>query len=189
MESRALETIDMKHNNLRFKCTISTSNTKVRVCITCLADYCVKDDTCLIAMEMHKTSSSRSPITLTDVYHKLIKGQTGASQFSPKLKGSIYAVLCVLLYRAQQSGVITMEDTVMIEKDWRTIPRQETSDVIHFYESLGFSYDSTMDTLSASAYDLLYKCYMNKAKISQELQTVMQREAVEVEALLQRLIQ
>lgn len=161
------EKITMSFNNYTFKLTVSITEDKVDVCILCIGECSLPLNTCLLSIQLER---KKRHVTMTDFYHTALHDGKGASGVSPKLKGAIYAVLCLLLSESLQKGMVKQNDQIVV------LTKKEQLDnpmVEHFYEKIGFTYDPTIQRFRGSVQQVYGVCQANAANISQELISVL----------------
>ncbi len=168
--SMYLENISIQHNDLKFKCSITIKNGSINVCITCIGTTCVKDQKCLLSITTKQIKDNHKSAIMSDYYDELLKGINGASKISPKLKGAIYAVLCILLHKAVEQGILAHDDVIYINKSNKDFLDQEVN---KYYNNLGFVYDSDSETFVGTVKQVFSVCSDKKAIISKELQNVI----------------
>jgi len=163
--------VDINVNSFKFKLEIKSEDSSLLVCIKCIDDTCAQDNECLLSVMVNvDTSNNERTAILSDYYSHVLRGMNGASSFSNKLSGSIYAVLCILLNCAIEQSILQMTDTIIVQES--SVVNLETH---KFYERLGFKYNYQIKRLTGKVKDVIGVCSMNKDKISKELMTILDK--------------
>jgi hypothetical protein len=162
------EEVSMTYNNYTCKVTINITDDAVNVCISCLGESVLPSNTCLLSITIRKDTPGVA--VMSDFYHIILKGGNGTSKVSPKLKGAIYAVLCMLLKEAVSKGIMELSDQIIVLSNEFRDPLVE-----RFYERIGFSYDARLQRFRGSVQQVFGVCQANEHMISQELLRVVQQ--------------
>lgn len=174
----------------------------VFVCLRCIEGVCAsvinkikeeygdddEDQLCLIMIKVEiEGAKAEKRIVMTDFYNNVTKYGRGLSHLSEKLKGGARAVLCMLLKKAINAGLINENDFVLLEasgdlenESGEQLPMEN---LVNYYKMLGFvvsrpkTYKKQLDNMAVYMHgkvsDLLDKC--TSVKVSQELQNVIDR--------------
>ncbi len=171
------------------------------VCLRCIEGVCAsvinkikeeygdddEDQLCLIMIKVEIEEGEDKRIVMTDFYNNVTKYGRGLSHLSEKLKGGARAVLCMLLKKAINAGLINENDFVLLEasgdledKSGEQLPMEN---LVNYYKMLGFvvsrpkTYKKQLDNMAVYMHgkvsDLLDKC--TSVRVSPELQSVIDR--------------
>jgi hypothetical protein len=196
-----------------FKLEINTKNTgknvEVHVCLRCLEGVCgniieklkeeyegednIEDYMCLVYIKllisygMNIMKERRRRIVMTDFYNNVTKYGRGLSHLSNKLKGGARAILCVLLKKAVNEGLIKEYDVVELEAsgDLKGEDDEDMTPLINYYKMLNFrvKYEEDLqeqiESKSVMMYgvvsDLMDSCIQNEHKVSVELKKIIEQ--------------
>lgn len=173
----------------------------VFVCLRCIEGVCAsvinkikeeygdddEDQLCLIMIKVEIEEGEEKRIVMTDFYNNVTKYGRGLSHLSEKLKGGARAVLCMLLKKAINAGLINENDFVLLEasgdledESGEQLPMEN---LVNYYKMLGFvvsrpkTYKRQLDNMAVYMHgkvsDLLDKC--TSVRVSPELQSVIDR--------------
>ena len=177
------------------------------VCLRCIEGVCAsvinkikeeygdddEDQLCLImikvTIEEEKETGAKAEkrIIMTDFYNNVTKYGRGLTHLSEKLKGGARAVLCMLLKKAINAGLINENDFVLLEASGDLEDENEEElpmeNLVNYYKMLGFvvsrpkTYKRQLDNMAVYMHgqvsDLLDKC--TSVRVSPELQSVIDR--------------
>ncbi len=158
----------------------------VFVCLRCIEGVCAsvinkikeeygdddEDQLCLIMIKVEIEEGEEKRIVMTDFYNNVTKYGRGLSHLSEKLKGGARAVLCMLLKKAINAGLINENDFVLLEasgdledESGEQLPMEN---LVNYYKMLGFvvsrpkTYKRQLDNMAVYMHgkvsDLLDKC-------------------------------
>ena len=187
-------------NEFEIKTEIRTSKHKktVYVCLRCIEGVCgsvidkireeyhEEDQLCLIMIKVTINEKNRR-IVMTDFYNNVTKYGRGLSHLSQKLKGGARAILCMLLKKAVNVGLLTNNDYVLLEasgdledENGEELPMEN---LVSYYKMLGFevsspeTYEEQLDNMAVYMHgkvsDLLERC--TSVKVSPELQSIIDK--------------
>ncbi len=174
---------------------------QIHACVRCVEDECesiiqklkeeyegdknIQDYLCLIMMKIkikkdHKGEDRQ--IIMTDFYNNVTKLGRGLSPLSKKLKGGARAILCMILKKCLNAGILKEDDIIELEASGDLEDEQgnqkEMEGLIKYYKMLGFKVqdetdlEEQIDNMSVYMYgvvgNLLIKCSEIK-NISPEL--------------------
>ena len=189
-------------NEFQIETDIRTSGKKktVFVCLRCIEGVCAsvidkikeeygdddEDQLCLIMIKVTINPKNRR-IIMTDFYNNVTKYGRGLSHLSEKLKGGARAILCMLLKKAVNVGLINTNDFVLLEASGELEDENEEQlsmeRLVKYYEMLGFevskpeTYEEQLENMAVYMHgkvsDLLDKC--TSVSISPELQAIINR--------------
>ena len=173
----------------------------VFVCLRCIEGVCAsvinkikeeygdddEDQLCLIMIKVEIEEGEEKRIVMTDFYNNVTKYGRGLSHLSEKLKGGARAVLCMLLKKAINAGLINENDFVLLEasgdledESGEQLPMEN---LVNYYKMLGFvvsrpkTYKKQLDNMAVYMHgkvsDLLDRC--TSVRVSPELQSVIDR--------------
>ena len=173
----------------------------VFVCLRCIEGVCAsvidkikeeygddeEDQLCLIMIKVTIEEGSQKRIIMTDFYNNVTKYGRGLSHLSEKLKGGARAILCMLLKKAVNAGLININDFVLLEASGDLEDENEEElpmeNLVNYYKMLGFvvsrpkTYKKQLDNMAVYMHgkvsDLLDKC--TSVRVSRELQSVIDR--------------
>lgn len=192
-------------NEFQIETDIRTSKNKktVFVCLRCIEGVCAsvidkikeeygddeEDQLCLIMIKVTIETGAKAEkrIIMTDFYNNVTKYGRGLSHLSEKLKGGARAVLCMLLKKAVNAGLLTMNDFVLLEasgdledESGEELPMEN---LVNYYKMLGFqvsnpdTYEEQLDNMAVYMHGrvsyLLDRC--TSVRVSPELQSVIDR--------------
>ena len=171
------------------------------VCLRCIEGVCAsvidkikeeygddeEDQLCLIMIKVTIEEGSQKRIIMTDFYNNVTKYGRGLSHLSEKLKGGARAILCMLLKKAVNAGLININDFVLLEasgdledENEEELPMEK---LVNYYKMLGFvvsrpkTYKKQLDNMAVYMHgkvsDLLDKC--TSVRVSRELQSIIDR--------------
>jgi len=188
-----------------FKLEINTKNTgkniEVHVCLRCLEGVCgtvieklreeyegednIEDYMCLVYIKLQV--KGRRKIVMTDFYNNVTKYGRGLSHLSAKLKGGARAILCVLLKKAVNGGLIREDDIVELEAsgDLNEEEDEDMTPLINYYKMLNFrvkyeeDLESQIESKSVMMYgivrELMDSCVKHEHKVSSELKKIIEQ--------------
>lgn len=174
----------------------------VFVCLRCIEGVCAsvidkikeeygddeEDQLCLIMIKVTIEPGKKGKrIIMTDFYNNVTKYGRGISHLSEKLKGGARAILCMLLKKAVNAGLINENDFVLLEasgdledESGEELPMEN---LVNYYKMLGFvvsnpiTYEEQLENMAVYMHgkvsNLLDKC--TSVRISPELQSVIDR--------------
>jgi hypothetical protein len=171
------------------------------VCLRCIEGVCAsvinkikeeygdddEDQLCLIMIKVEIEEGEEKRIIMTDFYNNVTKYGRGLTHLSEKLKGGARAVLCMLLKKAINAGLINENDFVLLEASGDLEDENEEQlpmeNLVNYYKMLGFvvstpkTYKRQLDNMAVYMHgkvsDLLDKC--TSVRVSPELQSVIDR--------------
>jgi hypothetical protein len=189
-------------NEFQIETDIRTSGNKktVFVCLRCIEGVCAsvidkikeeygddeEDQLCLIMIKVEINEKNRR-IIMTDFYNNVTKYGKGLSHLSEKLKGGARAILCMLLKKAVNTGLIKMDDFVLLEasgdledEEGEELPMEN---LVNYYNMLGFevstpeTYEQQLENMAVYMHgkvsNLLDRC--TRVRVSPELQSIIDR--------------
>ncbi len=189
-------------NEFQIETDIRTSGNKktVFVCLRCIEGVCAsvidkikeeygddeEDQLCLIMIKVEINQRNRR-IIMTDFYNNVTKYGRGLSHLSEKLKGGARAILCMLLKKAVNEGLIKMDDFVLLEasgdledEEGEELPMEN---LVNYYNMLGFevstpeTYEQQLENMAVYMHgqvsNLLDRC--TSVRVSPELQSIIDR--------------
>jgi hypothetical protein len=189
-------------NEFQIETDIRTSGNKktVFVCLRCIEGVCAsvidkikeeygddeEDQLCLIMIKVEINQKNRR-IIMTDFYNNVTKYGKGLSHLSEKLKGGARAILCMLLKKAVNAGLIKMDDFVLLEasgdledEEGEELPMEN---LVNYYNMLGFevstpeTYEQQLENMAVYMHgqvsNLLDRC--TRVSVSPELQAIIDR--------------
>ncbi len=174
----------------------------VFVCLRCIEGVCAsvidkikeeygddeEDQLCLIMIKVTIEPGKKGKrIIMTDFYNNVTKYGRGLSHLSEKLKGGARAILCMLLKKAVNAGLINENDFVLLEasgdledESGEELPMEN---LVNYYKMLGFvvsnlrTYEEQLENMAVYMHgrvsDLLDKC--TSVRVSPELQSIIDR--------------
>ncbi len=173
----------------------------VFVCLRCIEGVCAsvidkikeeygdddEEQLCLIMIKVQIEEGKNRRIIMTDFYNNVTKYGRGLSHLSKKLKGGARAILCMLLKKAVNVGLIRMDDFVLLEASGELEDENEEQlsmeKLVEYYEMLGFkksrpkTYKQQLENMAVYMHgkvsDLLDKC--TSVRVSPELQSIIDR--------------
>jgi len=187
-----------------FKLEINMKNTnkyrEVHVCIRCIEGVCgsiieklkeeyegednIEDYLCLIYIKLRISVSGRRKIVMTDFYNNVTKYGRGLSHLSNKLKGGARAVLCMLLKKAVQGGLIELTDIVQLEASGDLHEEDDMTPLINYYKMLNFKvkYEEDLEEqiqnksvmMYGDVMSLMDSCIKHESKVSAELKKIIE---------------
>lgn len=192
-------------NEFQIETDIRTSKNKktVFVCLRCIEGVCAsvidkikeeygddeEDQLCLIMIKVTIETGAKvgKRIIMTDFYNNVTKYGRGLSYLSEKLKGGARAVLCMLLNKAVNAGLINENDFVLLEasgdledESGENLPMEN---LVNYYKMLGFvvsnpkTYEEQLENMAVYMHgkvsDLLDRC--TSVRVSPELQSIIDR--------------
>jgi hypothetical protein len=171
------------------------------VCLRCIEGVCAsvinkikeeygdddEDQLCLIMIKVTIEEGKEKRIIMTDFYNNVTKYGRGLTHLSEKLKGGARAILCILLKKAVNAGLININDFVLLEASGDLEDENEEElpmeNLVNYYKILGFvvsrpkTYKRQLDNMAVYMHgqvsDLLDKC--TSVRVSPELQSVIDR--------------
>jgi len=159
------EDVSYSYKDYKFKMDIKIDFTSVTVCIKCFGEICLpSQDQCVLRITVKRSDNGKIAV-MSDFYNDLIKDTKDTSAISPKLKGAIYAVLCILLHSATEKGILKSEDLVMIQN--------ASKNDISYYANIGFTYDQKKRLFVGKVQDIMQTCISKRNHISEELRHIM----------------
>ncbi len=197
----------MNEFKLEINLTEKKNYHQIHVCIRCIDGVCadiidklkeeyegdknINDYLCLIMIKLKVKKTSQKEerqIFMSDFYNNVTKLGRGLSPLSKKLKGGARAVLCMLLKKAVNSGLILKDDIVRLDASGDLEDehgnQKEMIGLINYYKMLGFQIEDEtdleeqIDNMSVYMYgvveDLLNKCSEIK-NISPELVDIIRQ--------------
>jgi hypothetical protein len=186
----------MKEFEIETDITVKNGKKTVYVCLKCIEGVCGSvidrlkeediDDLCLISIKL-KINEKNRKIIMTDFYNNVTKYGKGISHLSQKLKGGARAILCMLLKKAVNAGLIREDDYVLLEAsgdleddEGEELPMEN---LVNYYKMLGFevstpeTYEEQLDNMAVFMHgrvdNLLLKC--KSVRISPELQSIIDK--------------
>jgi len=188
-------------NEFQIETDIRTSKNKktVFVCLRCIEGVCVsvidkikeeydeEDQLCLIMIKVEIETGKEKRIIMTDFYNNVTKYGRGLTHLSEKLKGGARAILCMLLKKAINAGLIDTNDFVLLEASGDLEDENEEElpmeNLVNYYKMLGFvvsrpkTYKQQLENMAVYMHgqvsNLLEKC--TSIRVSPELQSVIDR--------------
>jgi hypothetical protein len=190
-------------NEFQIETDIRTSKNKktVFVCLRCIEGVCVsvidkikeeygddeEDQLCLIMIKVEIETGKEKRIIMTDFYNNVTKYGRGLTHLSEKLKGGARAILCMLLKKAINAGLIDTNDFVLLEASGDLEDENEEElpmeNLVNYYKMLGFvlsrpkTYKQQLENMAVYMHgqvsNLLEKC--TSIRVSTELQSVIDR--------------
>jgi hypothetical protein len=184
----------MKEFEIETDIKVKNGKKTVYVCLRCIEGVCGSiidklkeedvDELCLITIKL-KINEKNRRIIMTDFYNNVTKYGRGLSHLSQKLKGGARAVLCMLLKKAVNAGIIRTDDVVLLEasgdledEEGEELPMEN---LVNYYKMLGFevsdpsTYEKQLDNMAVfmegRVTDLLDKC--TSVRVSPELQSII----------------
>jgi len=174
----------------------------VFVCLRCIEGVCAsvidkikeeygddeEDQLCLIMIKVTIEPGKKGKrIIMTDFYNNVTKYGRGISHLSEKLKGGARAILCMLLKKAINAGLINENDFVLLEasgdledESGEELPMEN---LVNYYKMLGFvvsnpkTYEEQLENMGVYMHgkvsDLLDRC--TSIRVSPELQSIIDR--------------
>ena len=123
-------------------------------------------------------------VYLQDFYNSVTRYGRGISYLHPKLKGGAFAILCIVLFQALNSGYITEDDNiVLIASGDLGDEREDMTGLIRYYEKLGFQQShpenekENIDDMEVPMFgrvkNIIKNCSQNK--ISPELREILKQ--------------
>jgi hypothetical protein len=171
------------------------------VCLRCIEGVCAsvinkikeeygdddEDQLCLIMIKVTIEEGTKKRIIMTDFYNNVTKYGRGLTHLSEKLKGGARAILCMLLKKAINAGLINENDFVLLEASGDLEDENDEElpmeNLVNYYKMLGFvvskpkTYKQQLDNMAVYMHgqvsDLLDKC--TSVRVSPELQSVIDR--------------
>ena len=186
----------MKEFEIETNTIVKNGRKIVYVCLRCIEGVCGSiidklreddvDELCLITIKL-KINEKNRKIVMTDFYNNVTKYGRGLSHLSQKLKGGARAILCMLLKKAVNAGLLRMDDYVLLEasgdlqdEEGEDLPMEN---LVNYYKMLGFevsdpsTYEKQLDNMAVfmegKVENLLDKC--TSVSISPELQSIIDR--------------
>jgi hypothetical protein len=121
-------------------------------------------------------------VYLQDFYNNVTKYGKGISFLNPKLKGAGFSLLCMVLKKALETNLISLDDNIVLIASGDLDDREDMSGLIRYYEKLGFqqSYpenekeniDDFEVPMHGSVRNIVNNCKKNK--ISNELKHILE---------------
>ena len=173
----------------------------VFVCLRCIEGVCAsvidkikeeygdddEEQLCLIMIKVQIEEGKNRRIIMTDFYNNVTKYGRGLSHLSEKLKGGARAILCMLLYKAVNAGLINTNDFVLLEASGELEDENEEKlsmeKLVDYYKMLGFevskpkTYKQQLENMAVYMHGkvstLLDKC--TSIRVSPELQSIINR--------------
>ena len=171
------------------------------VCLRCIEGVCAsvidkikeeygddeEDQLCLIMIKVTIESGAKKRIIMTDFYNNVTKYGRGLTHLSEKLKGGARAILCMLLKKAINVGLINENDFVLLEASGDLEDENEEElpmeNLVNYYKMLGFvvsrpkTYKQQLNNMAVYMHgqvsDLLDRC--TSVRVSPELQSIIDR--------------
>jgi hypothetical protein len=119
---------------------------------------------------------------LKDFYNNVTSSEGRLTELSKKLKGGAFAMFCVVLKNALTSGIINMDDIIILEASGE-LEDKEFHGLIVYYEKIGFkqiepeNYEMNIENMSVPMYgrvrDVVKEC-MEK-EISEEMKKILEQ--------------
>ena len=188
-------------NEFQIETDIRTSKNKktVFVCLRCIEGVCMsvidkikeeydeEDQLCLIMIKVEIETGKEKRIIMTDFYNNVTKYGRGLTHLSEKLKGGARAILCMLLKKAVNAGLIDINDFVLLEASGDLEDENEEEmpmeRLVEYYIKLGFevsrpkTYKQQLENMAVYMHgkvsNLLEKC--TSVSVSPELQSIIDR--------------
>ena len=120
-------------------------------------------------------------IYLQDFYNNVTKYGRGLNYLHPKLKGGAFAILCMLLKKALENKLVTLDDYVVLFASGDLDDKEDMSGLVEYYERIGFNqsepeeeYENIINMevpMYGKIRDIIENCKKNK--ISPELQNIL----------------
>jgi hypothetical protein len=183
---------------------------QIHACIRCTSEACsdiieqlkeeyegeknIEDYLCLIMIKIKikkdlgsfQKGSDRD-ILMSDFYNNVTKMGRGLSYLNRKLKGGARALLCMVLKKALNAGILTMDDIINLEASGELEDdignTKDMMGLIKYYQSLGFkitnndNLEEQLEDMSVYMFGvvgtLLNKC--NENNISPELRRILEQ--------------
>ena len=171
------------------------------VCLRCIEGVCAsvidkikeeygddeEDQLCLIMIKVTIEAGAKKRIIMTDFYNNVTKYGRGLTHLSEKLKGGARAILCMLLKKAINVGLINENDFVLLEASGDLEDENEEElpmeNLVNYYKMLGFvvsrpkTYKQQLNNMAVYMHgqvsDLLDRC--TSVRVSPELQSIIDR--------------
>ena len=171
------------------------------VCLRCIEGVCAsvidkikeeygddeEDQLCLIMIKVTIEAGAKKRIIMTDFYNNVTKYGRGLTHLSEKLKGGARAILCMLLKKAINVGLINENDFVLLEASGDLEDENEEElpmeNLVNYYKMLGFvvsrpkTYKQQLNNMAVYMHgqvsDLLDRC--TSVRVSLELQSIIDR--------------
>jgi hypothetical protein len=174
---------------------------QVHACVRCVVGECsdiikqleeeyegdnnINDYLCLIMIKLKIKKGSDKQIFMSDFYNNVTKLGRGLSHLNRKLKGGARAILCMVLLKALNTGLIGQQDEIHLEASGDLEDdignAKDMMGLVKYYQYLGFKITDESDlkrqleNLSVYMYgtveSVLSKC--NDVKISPELRKII----------------
>lgn len=149
-------------------------------------DEDINDYLCLIMIRLNINKNTRK-IFMSDFYNNVTKLGRGLSHLNRKLKGGARAILCMILLKAYNGGIIKDEDKIQLEASGDLEDdignAKDMIGLVNYYKHLGFkitdenNLEDQLANLSVYMYgkvgDILDRC--NDVKISPELRKIIRQ--------------
>jgi len=147
----------------------------------------INDYLCLIMMKLKIDKGSNREIFMSDFYNNVTKLGRGLSQLNRKLKGGARAILCMVLLKALNSGLIKEKDEIHLEASGDLEDdignTKDMMGLVNYYQHLGFkitnenNLEEQLEDLSVYMYGvvghILDRC--DNVKISPELKKIIRK--------------
>jgi len=174
---------------------------QIHACVRCTNEACtdiieqlkeeyegdnnINDYLCLIMIKLKIKKGTDKQIFMSDFYNNVTKLGRGLSHLNRKLKGGARAILCMVLLKALNTGLIEEKDEIHLEASGDLEDdignAKDMMGLVNYYKYLGFKItDETdlkrqLENLSVYMYgtveSVLGKC--NDVKISPELRKII----------------
>jgi hypothetical protein len=112
-------------------------------------DKNIQDYLCLIMIKLKIKKGSDRQIVMTDFYNNVTKLGRGLSPLSKKLKGGARAILCMILNKSLNAGILKQDDIIRLEASGDLEDehgnQKEMIGLINYYKMLGFKIEDESD--------------------------------------------
>ena len=151
--------------------------------ILCLISIKINIFTNLNHLDFVESNQFKVPykIYLQDFYNNVTKYGKGLSYLHPKLKGGAFAILCMVLKKALETNLVSLDDYVVLLASGDLDDKEDMSGLVRYYERIGFQqaepeneYENIIDMevpMYGKIRDIVNNCKKNK--ISPELQQIL----------------
>ncbi len=130
-------------------------------------DENIEDYLCLIMMKLKIKKGSKREIFMSDFYNNVTKLGRGLSHLSKKLKGGARAILCMILLKALNAGLIGEQDEIHLEASGDLEDdignQKDMMGLVNYYKMLGFkitnenNLDEQLEDMSVYMYETVGK--------------------------------
>ena len=151
--------------------------------ILCLISIKINIFTNLNHLDFVESNQFKVPykIYLQDFYNHVSRYGRGLSYLHSKLKGGAAAILCMILKKALQTNLLSLDDYVVLLASGDLEDKEDMSGLVRYYQKLGFQqsepeneYENIINMevpMYGSVGDIVNNC--KKIKISNELQQIL----------------